>query len=77
MKNRAVLPEFQERNRSSNNEHRLIVSAILDKDADKAVEVLTRHLTRNYGTYFRLAFEHKAEAGARLNASIMEDSTNE
>ena len=67
MKNRAVLPDFRDRNRASNDEHRQIVSAILDKDADKAAEVLTTHLTRNFGTYFRLSFEHKAEAGAQLN----------
>lgn len=77
MKNRAVLPDFENRNRASNDEHRLIVSAILDKEADQAVEVLTRHLTRNFGTYFRLAFEHKTEAGAQLNASIPEEKTNE
>jgi DNA-binding FadR family transcriptional regulator len=68
MKNRAVLPDFKARNRASNDEHRLIVSAILDKDADKAVEVLTTHLTRNFGTYFRLSFEDKSEAGVKLNA---------
>jgi len=76
MKNRAVLPDFEKRNRESNSEHRLIVSAILDKDANKAVEVLSTHLTRNYGTYFRLAFEPKSEAAAQLNASIREEQTS-
>jgi len=77
MKNRAVQPDFKQRNRSSNDEHRLIVSAVLDKDAEKAVEVLTRHLTRNFGTYFRLALEHSSEAGAQLKTSIQEERTNE
>lgn len=73
MRNRAALPNFEERNRSSNAEHRAIVGAILDKDAEKGVEILTRHLTRNYGTYFRLALEHGAEAGARLKSTIHKD----
>ena len=60
MKNRAVLPDFQERNAVSNQEHREIVSAILDKNPERAEEVLTLHLTRNFGTYFRLAMENKA-----------------
>lgn len=73
MKNRAVLPDFPDRNRASNAEHRAIVSAILDKDADKAVETLTRHLTRNYGTYFRIALDVGPEAGARLKSAIQEE----
>ena len=77
MMNRAVLPDFETRNRTSNAEHRKIVSAILDKDADKAVEVLSQHLTRNYGTYFRLALEHGAEAGAQLNSAILEEKLDE
>ena len=59
MKNRAMLPDFKERNEVSNQEHRDIVAAILDKDADRAVAVLSKHLTRNFGTYFRLAMEKK------------------
>lgn len=77
MMNRAVLPDFEQRNRTSNAEHRKIVSAILDKDAEKAVEVLSQHLTRNYGTYFRLALEHGAEASAQLNSTILEETINE
>lgn len=77
MMNRAVLPDFAKRNRTSNNEHRKIVSAILDKDGEKAVEVLSHHLSRNYGTYFRLALEHGAEAGAQLNTSILEENIDE
>lgn len=73
MRNRAVLPDFKERSRASNSEHREIVAAILDKDAEKGVEVLTRHLVRNYGTYFRLALEKGAEAGAQLKSTIHKD----
>ncbi len=69
MKNRPALPNFAEKNDISNNEHRQIVAAILDKDADRAVSILTRHLTRNYGTYFRLAMELDSKAGHTSNAS--------
>ena len=69
MKNRAVLPDFAKTNVTSNQEHREIVSAILDKDAERAVEVLTRHLTRNYGTYFRLAMDRQSPAGAYSDAT--------
>ncbi len=77
MRNRAVLPGFSEHSRTSNAEHRAIVTAILNKDPEKGVEVLTRHLVRNYGTYFRLALEHGAEAGVRLETMIHKDSGGE
>ena len=67
MRNRPALPDIQQTNGSSNQEHREIVSAILDKDADRAVNILTGHLTRNYGTYFRLAMEHGSADGAVKN----------
>jgi DNA-binding FadR family transcriptional regulator len=57
MRNRALLPDFERQNAASNQEHREIVSAILDKDSDRAVEILTGHLSRNFGTYFRLAMD--------------------
>ncbi|MDB2390319.1 FCD domain-containing protein [Alphaproteobacteria bacterium] len=57
MRNRPRLPDIQQSNSESNQAHREIVSAILNKDADQAVDILTGHLTRNYGTYFRLAME--------------------
>ena len=69
MKNRPVLPDFARMNGTSNQEHREIVSAILDKDAERAVTILTRHLTRNYGTYFRLAMDRQSEAGATTQTS--------
>jgi DNA-binding FadR family transcriptional regulator len=77
MRNRPTLPEFVERNKTSNGEHRVIVAAMLDKDSDKAVDVLTKHLTRNYGAYFRLALDHGAEATAQLNSSTNEEETHE
>ncbi len=65
MLNRAVLPDFRRRNRESNEEHRQIVSALLDRNADRGVAVLTRHLTRNYGTYFRLVLADAPPANTR------------
>ena len=62
MQNRPVLDNPAERNKASNQEHKLIVSALLDKEADKAVEILTRHLTRNYGSYFRQALDRQMAA---------------
>lgn len=59
MQDRPVLEQFDERNRTSNDEHKEIVRAILDKQADKAVETLTRHLTRNYGSNFRQALDRQ------------------
>lgn len=77
MKNRALLPDFAKRNSASNQEHRKIVDAILDKDADRAVSILTDHLTRNYGTYFRLAMEPKSEEGAGKSLSYQREKSNE
>lgn len=64
MKNRPVLDDYVERNKVSNAEHKKIVAAILDKEPDKAVEFLTRHLTRNYGTYFRQALDRQMATGS-------------
>lgn len=60
MRNRPALTDFEDRNRESNGEHKLIVESMLDKDSDKAVDILTRHLTRNYGPYFRQALDRQA-----------------
>lgn len=69
MKNRALLPDFAKRNTTSNQEHREIVAAILDKESDRAVSILSGHLTRNFGTYFRLAMEQRADVGAQQQLS--------
>lgn len=61
MKARLVQSDVEEeRNRTSNDEHKDIVKAILDKQADQAVETLTRHLTRNYGSNFRQTLDRQA-----------------
>jgi DNA-binding FadR family transcriptional regulator len=75
MKNRALLPDYEKRNVASNQEHRAIVAAILDKNADHAIEILTGHLTRNFGTYFRLAMEKGS--GAQTNKSKPRENTHE
>lgn len=38
-------------NRRSNDEHKGVVQAIMAHDAEAAVTILTRHLTRNYAIY--------------------------
>ncbi len=38
-------------NRRSNDEHKGVVQAIIAHDAEAAVTILTRHLTRNYAVY--------------------------
>lgn len=38
-------------NRRSNDEHKGVVQAIIAHDADAAVTILTKHLTRNYAVY--------------------------
>ncbi len=70
MKDRPVLEQFEERNRTSNDEHKEIVRAILDKQADQAVETLTRHLTRNYGSNFRQTLDRQT---SRI---VMRNETN-
>lgn len=57
MKGRKTPNDFKDHIRRSNDEHKEIVSALLDKDADRAEEVLTRHLARNYASHFRQALE--------------------
>jgi DNA-binding FadR family transcriptional regulator len=64
LKNRPTLDDYVTRNKSSNDEHKKIVAAILDKEPDKAVEILTRHLTRNYGSYFRQALDRQMAVGS-------------
>ena len=77
MKNRALLPDFETRNAASNQEHRDIVSAILDKDPDRAVTILTGHLTRNFGTYFRLAMEQGSAPSDRTQKSNQRERIHE
>ena len=52
MKGAAIRADSATHNRTSNAGHKQIMTAILAKDADKAVNALSAHLTRNYGTSF-------------------------
>lgn len=63
MKNRPVTEDFEVRNKSSNAEHKQIMTALLAKDEAAAVDVLTRHLSRHYGSYFHAALkEHETDS---------------
>jgi len=59
MKSRPPVADFETRNKMSNDEHRGIVKALMNKDTEQAVEVLTTHLTRNYGIYFSQSLESR------------------
>ncbi|MFT4726615.1 MAG: DNA-binding FadR family transcriptional regulator [Granulosicoccus sp.] len=61
MNSRPVLGNYELRNKLSNDEHRLIVKAMLEKNAETAVTILDKHLTRNYGTYFEQALSHRTK----------------
>lgn len=65
MKSRPAPDDFSERNRASNQEHKAIVQAMLDKDVEKAIDTLTRHLTRNYGSDLRQALDRKVSEPAQ------------
>jgi len=52
MKNQVFRDDFSEHNTTSNTGHKAIMTAVLAKDADGAVEALTAHLTRNYESKF-------------------------
>lgn len=43
--------EIARHNRRSNDEHKGVVQAIIARDAEAAVTILTKHLTRNYAVY--------------------------
>ena len=65
MKGRKIPSNFEDSMRTSNEEHKQIVSAVLDKDADRAEAVLRRHLGRNYTSHFRQALERPVSADDR------------
>jgi len=54
MKERRLPDDARDHLSRSNDEHKAIVKAILEKDADLAVDVLTGHLVRTYASYFDL-----------------------
>jgi len=66
MKGRKIPREFEDAQRMSNEEHKQIVSAMLDKDGDRAVAILTRHLARNYASHFRRALERPASENGKI-----------
>ena len=51
MRARGEPRDIASHNRRSNDEHKGVVQAILARDADAAVSILTKHLTRNYAGY--------------------------
>ena len=53
MRSRATPGNVLQYLKRSNDEHREIVSAIIERDKERAVEVLNRHLERNYAEQFR------------------------
>ncbi len=53
MRSRTTPGDVQKYLRRSNEEHKQIVSAIIEKDPEKAISVLTQHLERNYTEQFR------------------------
>ncbi|WP_421723435.1 FCD domain-containing protein [Bauldia sp.] len=53
MKERTLPSNFDSYIRRSNEEHKQIASAILDKDADRAEAIMTEHLARNFASHFR------------------------
>jgi GntR family transcriptional regulator, sialic acid-inducible nan operon repressor len=64
MKNQVFRDDFKKHNTTSNAGHKAIMSALLAKDADGAVDALTAHLTRNYESTF-----HQTLTGRMANIS--------
>lgn len=61
MRSRPFPEDVRQHNARSNEDHREIVRAMLDRNADAAVESVTHHLIRNYG----LLFQHSLEPNSR------------
>jgi len=57
MKGRQIPADPQEHFRRSNEEHKQIVNAVLDKDPGRGEAVLKRHLERTYATYFHATLD--------------------
>ncbi|WP_052731833.1 FCD domain-containing protein [Devosia geojensis] len=51
MRARPAPRDIPSHNRRSNDEHRGVVQAIIARDPEAAVSILTKHLTRNYAVY--------------------------
>lgn len=55
MKGRGELSDQNDHMALSNKEHKEIVVALLDRDADRAEAIMTEHLARNFASHFREA----------------------
>lgn len=53
MKERKIPSNFDSYIARSNEEHKEIVAALLDKDAERAEAIMTEHLARNFASHFR------------------------
>lgn len=55
-------------NRRSNDEHKGVVQAIIARDAEAAVTILTKHLTRNYAVYVNHVLTPNGDFGQEREA---------
>ncbi len=67
MKSRTIPGNFDAYVARSNEEHKEIVAALLDKDADRAEAIMIEHLTRNFASHFRDALTGAKNAGEGTN----------
>lgn len=59
MKGAPIRDEFATHNQASNAGHKQIITALLAKDAEGAVQALTLHLTRNYESNFHRSLANR------------------
>lgn len=59
MRSREAPGNMEKYLQQSNDDHREIVSAIMERNSERAVTVLTRHLERNYNERFRMKLKKK------------------
>ncbi|MCC0024402.1 MAG: FCD domain-containing protein [Hyphomicrobiaceae bacterium] len=60
MKSRPTPNDALSHNSRSNEDHRKIVRAVLDRDADLAVSLVSDHLIRNYDDLFRQSLDRRS-----------------
>lgn len=60
MKGAPIQDDLKKHNRTSNEGHKQIISAILAKEPDAAVKALTAHLVRNYESYLHRSLASEA-----------------
>ena len=66
MLGRKIPSDFDTYIRRSNEEHKEIVRALLDKDADRAEAIMTEHLARNFALHFRDALGRTAAEDQKI-----------